>query len=100
MSAYVEIVSAVSLWRFELTDDDLREIEEFTRENVSRWMDSSHSHTLFEIGIYGYEDFHAVCGDIDIPWVKGESSRLWQRIYPLGYEEACRLARKSCHFPS
>ncbi len=75
MSAYIEIVSAVALWRFELTDNDLRELREigeFTRENVSKWMKSSPSHSLFEVGVYGFEDFHAVCGDMDIPWATPE----------------------------
>jgi hypothetical protein len=75
MSAYILIEGAVASYGISLTDNDLHEIGEFTRENVSRWMDSSHSRSVFEVGVYGYEDFHAVCGDIDIPWAK-ERSRL------------------------
>jgi hypothetical protein len=73
MSAYIEIVGAVARYGFELTDNDLREIGEFTRENVFKWMKSSHSPSVFEVGVYGCEDFHAVCGDLDIPWATEES---------------------------
>jgi len=87
MSAYISILGPEVRYGFELTDNDLREIGEFTRENIVKWLDSSHSravfkvgwmesphaHSLFQVNIYGYEDFHAVCGDIDIPWAKEES---------------------------
>jgi hypothetical protein len=87
MSAYISIVGPVACYGFELTDDDLSEIGEFTKEKVSKWikssysccvfeagwMESPHAHSLFQVAIYGCDDFHAVCGDIDIPWAKEES---------------------------
>ncbi len=93
MNAYISIVGPEVRYGFELTDDDLREIGEFTRENVSKWIESAHSRCVFEAGwmespyanslfqvrIYGCEDFHAVCGDIDIPWAKEESRFIFER---------------------
>lgn len=29
------------------------------------------------IGVYGCQDFHAVCGDIDIPWATEEAREVW-----------------------
>ena len=39
-------------------------IGDFTRENIAKWLSRGNGGT----GIYGWEDFHAVCGGIDIPW--------------------------------
>lgn len=71
MSTYIEILGAVTMWRRGLTNSDLRQIGEFTRENVLEWMES-HTDTDW-VGTLPVEDFHAVCGDIDIPWAKEES---------------------------
>jgi len=62
---YIETVSEIASLRRELSKADLCFIGEFTRENISRWLDRG---SWFEVGLYGYADFHAVCGDIDIPW--------------------------------
>ena len=87
MSAYIEIASEHTMMRFDLDDFDLWAIggsyvsvqaefarekmarREFTRENIAAWLDRG---GRFEIGVYGWEDFHAVCGDIDIPWATKE----------------------------
>jgi hypothetical protein len=84
MNAYIEIVSEHTMMRFDLDEFDLWAIggsyvsarsefarknlsrREFTRENIAAWLDRGNCR--FEIGIYGWKDFHAVCGDIDIPW--------------------------------
>lgn len=45
-----------------LSDYDLKNIGEFTRENVEQWLMSNSgdfSHVI---------DFTAVCGDVEIPW--------------------------------
>jgi hypothetical protein len=34
----------------------------------------------FEIAIYGCEDFHAVCGDIYIPWATSGAKNAYQRV--------------------
>jgi len=67
--AYIETVGKFVLCRRDLIAADLGLIGEFTRENISRWLDKGY---WFEMGVYGYEDFHAVCGDIDIPWTTEE----------------------------
>lgn len=79
MDAYIEIVGAVAVWRCELHSSDLCFIGEFTRENVLRWMENYN----FEVGVYGQEDFHAVCGDIDIPWATEKARLCWTRLFQL-----------------
>jgi hypothetical protein len=59
--AYIEIIGGISMYRSNLTQSDLRLIGEFTRWRVAQWL-----HNQSPEG--GIEDFHAVCGDIDIPW--------------------------------
>ena len=80
MSAYIEIVAAVARWRLELDYFDLRIIGEFTRVNIASWLDKSYR---FELGVYGYEDFHAVGGDIDIPWATEEARLCWTAKLPF-----------------
>ena len=78
--AYIETVGKFVLCRRDLIAADLGLIGEFTRENISRWLDKGY---WFEMGVYGYEDFHAVCGDIDIPW-DTEEARLCYATGPTG----------------
>lgn len=69
--AYIEILGAVAKsWR-ELNKAALCSIGEFTRDNISNWMEHQRNPNWF--GLLPVEDFHAVCGDIDIPWAKEES---------------------------
>jgi hypothetical protein len=76
MSAYIEILDGEMIY---LSGADLCFIGEFTRENISAWLDRG--------PLSGYEDFHAVCGDVDIPWAKEDSTfpttRPWERIRRL-----------------
>jgi hypothetical protein len=67
---YIEIVGALATCRRTLDAADLCFIGEFTRENVLAWMNRQRSPDW--ICIIPVEDFHAVCGDIDIPWAKEE----------------------------
>jgi hypothetical protein len=71
--AYIEIVGAFVNYRHALSKADLSSIGEFTRENISRWLDGG---GFFEAGVYGHEDFHAVCGDKDIPWATVSNAAL------------------------
>jgi hypothetical protein len=79
MRAYIEIVATVCSWQFELHPADLCGIGEFTRENIAGWLDRGHSR--FEVGVYGYEDFHAICGDKDIPWATEEAKRFAPKLF-------------------
>jgi hypothetical protein len=80
MTSYVEFVGAVSSTRYDLDDYELRSIGEFTRENILMWMES---HTGPDwVGIVPVEDFHAVCGDIDIPWATEDGRMLWANLHP------------------
>jgi len=76
MKAYIEIVGAETLTRREL-EWGLGFIE-FTRENVLAWMEEQ-TNTDW-VGIHPIEDFHAVCGDIEIPWATEEARLLWARF--------------------
>ncbi|HET9406014.1 MAG TPA: hypothetical protein VFO39_02140 [Candidatus Sulfotelmatobacter sp.] len=83
MAAYIEIISTVRMARFDLSALELWAIGDFTRENIVSWLNRGN---FFEIGIYGWEDFHAVCGDIDIPWTderaKLYGSKWFAQMYP------------------
>lgn len=63
--------------RHELDDYALRSIGDFTRENIATWLYKD----VFEVGVYGGEDFHAVFGDINIPWTTEESRLIWERAH-------------------
>lgn len=65
--------------RYELTNGDLREIGKFTRGNLLMWMDSHHG--VDWVDVLPTEDFHAVCGDVDIPWVT-EAKVTWRKWHP------------------
>jgi hypothetical protein len=70
---YIEIVSSIGMGRRNLNEDDLRHIGEFTRWRVAQWLYDRLGPTD------SAEDFHAVCGDIDIPW-DTEAGRLrWEQ---------------------
>ncbi len=76
--AYVEVVSSTIRLRHDFCYRDLREIGEFTRDNVLAWMNAGAGgwRTSWEaVGII--EDFHAVCGDIDIPWADPEMAAVY-----------------------
>ncbi len=67
-------ISTIS--RTELTDSEVREIGEFTRENVASWMkrqilcfDSMEGDISAFLGVW---DFHAVSGDSETPWASEE----------------------------
>lgn len=78
MRAYIEIVSAVMPMGLELRPFHLWLIGDFTRENISKWLDNAPTQDL---GIYGWEDFHAVCGDVDIPWATEDGWRFFLPQY-------------------
>ena len=81
--AYIEVVGGIGIWLRELASWNLREIGEFTRENVLRWMES---HTGPEwVGVLPVEDFHAVCGDIDIPWSTEKGRQVWSEVRQLSH---------------
>jgi hypothetical protein len=68
-NAYVEIVGSVTAWSVKLTIWDRWRIGEFTRENVADWLvDYTCNHQYEDFPV----DFHAVCGDVDIPWTTKE----------------------------
>jgi CheY-like chemotaxis protein len=75
---YVELVGGIALSRHEMNNDDLCFIGEFTRENVLRWMNSHRGPDW--VGILPVDDFHAVCGDIDIPWAKEAARLCWNEV--------------------
>ena len=76
--AYVEVDNGI---RFDLNENDLKDIGAFTRQNVERWLIGGYNLRPSYIEILNMmpgpiKDFHAVCGDIDIPWAKEESKSI------------------------
>jgi hypothetical protein len=78
---YIEYVGDVVVRRHDLDEAELRSIGEFTRENILAWMGRC-PHRDWEnwIGVLPIEDFHAVCGDVDIPWATEEAKALWTKV--------------------
>jgi hypothetical protein len=76
MQAYIEILSEHTLDKRELRKHNLWAIGEFTRENIASWLNRG---PWFELDIYGWVDFHAVCGDIDIPWATEKAKNDYER---------------------
>ena len=91
MRAYIEFVVEGGADYRGLNDIELREIGEFTRENVLEWRP-----TLVVDSISGesvvVKDLHAVCGDVEIPWATEESKQVYEGIME-GYR-----ARKDAAF--
>ena len=81
MRAYIDFEGGICRGRHELTDSELREIGEFTRENVLAWMESRTSPDW--VGVLHVQDFHAFCGHIDIPWATEEAKLCWDRVMSL-----------------
>ena len=78
MTAYIEYLGGIAVGRHDLDDAELRSIGKFTRKNVVRWFDS---HTGPDwVGFTPLQDFHAVCGDIDIPWATEDGKMLWTKV--------------------
>ncbi len=77
MHAYIEIVGFELSTRRELSSNDLRNIGKFTRGNVTAWLNSRTTPDWVEFS--PARDFHAVCGDTDIPWAAEEAKRVFQR---------------------
>lgn len=71
--AYVDVLGRIWMpatlasLRIDLRDYDLENIGEFTRENVEQWL-CTHAGDFQSV-----KDFHAVCGDVDIPWSSEET---------------------------
>jgi len=77
--AYIDYIGGIAVGRCDLTNSEIREIGEFTRENVLDWMESHRGPDW--VGILPIEDYHAVCGDIEIPWKRAASRETWERIW-------------------
>jgi hypothetical protein len=82
MNAYIEVVGAIATRRHDLNDWELRNIGEFTRENVAKWLNSRTGADWVEY--LPAEDFRAVCGDMEIPWASKEAEVLFNA--PAPYE--------------
>lgn len=72
MRAYIDIGNSWCSWRRHLTDSDLRNIGEFTTENVLTWLKTSRQpfsnlEPLMDPSLTLVE-FHAVCGHKDLRW--------------------------------
>ncbi len=64
-----------------LTANDIENIGELTRENVSNWLDTNSGDFQYII------DFHASIDDFDFPWEKEESESIFHDCINGFYEE-------------
>jgi len=75
--AYVDVLGIIwmpavmAAKRTQLSDRDLKNIGEFTRENVYNWL------AVHEGDFRSIEDFYAVVGEEEIDWVKDTSEAHW-----------------------
>ena len=65
---YVEAIGGFTMWRVAIRKFELWLIGEFTRENVKAFLDRRARCAEDPIGADEAVDFHAVCGDVEIPW--------------------------------
>src|SRR5450631_4227818 len=73
---YIEVISDYTIWNIKLTLWDRLCIGKFTRENVARWLEK-YANKRLDPGWWA-KDFHAVLGDIDIPWATKEGFDCYQ----------------------
>ncbi len=78
---YIEIVGDFTTWRIDLTLWNVFCIGEFTRENVEDWLVANYTRRI-RFKEDWFVDFHAVCGDIDIPWATEAARLQWTKLYP------------------
>lgn len=78
-TAWIDFITPIGYGQHTLKDHELPQIGEFTRENVLAWIDG---HTTPDwVGITPVVDFHAVCGDIDIPFATEEKRLEWTKLF-------------------
>src|SRR5690348_11532676 len=71
--AYVDVLGTIWMpavmasMRIKLSDYDLENIGEFTRENVEQWL-CTHAGDFQAV-----KDFRAECGELEIPWSTEEN---------------------------
>jgi hypothetical protein len=85
MAAYIEIEAHVTWLTYDLSPSDLQAIGEFTRENIVKWLNEHNwdKKKFFDLGVYGWVNFHAVCDDIDIPRATSRSGN-WKKAGASG----------------
>ena len=64
---YMWLPKVLAAKRVQLSDSDLENIGEFTRDNVDSWI------ALHEGDFQTIDDFYAVVGEQEIPWKKDSS---------------------------
>ena len=63
--------------RYALQPVDLAFIGDFTRENVLKWLNWRLTRTPDESNLLPVDDFHARCGNIEIPWATEAGKLKW-----------------------
>jgi hypothetical protein len=74
--AVVQFKGCIGYGEFELSKEELREIGDFTRENILKWADTA-EHDITWVEIQTLRDFRAVYGDLEIPWATEEAKQEW-----------------------
>jgi len=78
--AYFDFRGCLGTGRYELSAQELQQIGRFTRENISKWLNSLSGHEW--VSILPVEDFYAVCGDVVVPWANENNERIWREGWP------------------
>jgi hypothetical protein len=72
---YIELVRDGATGRYEF--DRQLIVGEFTRPNVAAWLENLKGPDP-SCGL-PVKDFHAICGDVDIPWATEEAKLHWAK---------------------
>ena len=65
-------------FRYEISKFDRWLIGDFTRKNVLRWAEHKDYFNMMYVDV---QDFHAVFGDVNIPWATEEGRLEWERVH-------------------
>ena len=71
MYAFIEISNSFCTWRRDLSNSDLRNIGEFTSENIAKWLKTLRYFDPMQ-DTSRVVEFHAVCGEKSIHWTTTE----------------------------
>jgi hypothetical protein len=76
-TAYIEYLGGITAGRYVMSDWEVHELGEFTRERITWWFERFRNQGYM---FWPIQDLHAVCGDMDIPWATEEGKRIWDMV--------------------
>jgi hypothetical protein len=81
-TAHIDVIGSFSMRRIQLYPWTTQAIGEFTRENIQKWLEYESAWNPEPLAGDLLGDFHAVCGDLDIPWATEEAKARWEKLEP------------------